>query len=103
MGEPAAFIIPSRFHERFFPDYFGHFSRSAFLAGPASLADQPKWKLRVLSHSSPELSGFDFVKVEGMPKVQEHVFCHSATRTLILADLLFNIPDSDPSIPIISD
>ena len=95
LGEPAAFIVPSRLHENFFSDYFVHFPRSVFLAGPASLADHPRWKLGEFSHSSPELTGFDCVKVEGMPKVQEHVFFHRATRTLILADLLFYIPKSE--------
>jgi len=31
------------------------------------------------------------VAVDGMPNVQEHVFCHRATRTLIVADLFFNV------------
>jgi glyoxylase-like metal-dependent hydrolase (beta-lactamase superfamily II) len=31
------------------------------------------------------------MRVEGMPAVQEHVFYHGSTRTLIIADLMFNI------------
>lgn len=94
LGEPAAFVIPSRFHERFFSDYFEYFPRSVFLASKASLADHPNWKLSAFSPSSSELAGFDVVEVEGMPAVQEHVFYQRATRTLIIADLLFNIPES---------
>lgn len=94
IGEPAAFVIPSRFHEKFFSDYFVHFPRSVFLASQASLADHPRWKLKDFSLSSPELTGFEMVRVDGMPAVQEHVFYQSATRTLIIADLLFNIPQS---------
>ncbi len=90
-GEPAAFVMPSRFHERFFSDYFDRFPNSVFLAGKASLSDHPKWRLTELSFSRQELAGFDMVKVEGMPLVQEHVFFQRATRTLIIADLLFNI------------
>src|SRR3954463_2503148 len=44
-GEPAAFVIPSRFHEKFFSDYFVPFRRSLFLASPASMADHPEWRL----------------------------------------------------------
>jgi len=95
LGNPTAFVIPSRLHDRYFPGYFSHFPQSVFLGSQASLADHPKWKLTEFSPSSPELDGFDMVKVEGMPKVQEHVFYHRATRTLILADLLFNIRTSD--------
>jgi len=93
LGEPAAFVIPSRFHENHFEGYFDRFPNSVFFAGKASLGDHPKWKLAELSHARPELTGFDVVKVEGMPMVQEHVFFHRVTRTLIIADLLFNIPD----------
>lgn len=94
LGQPAAFVIPSRFHEKFFSDYFAHFPQSLFLASSASLADHPEWNLREFSTSPAALAGFDPIKVEGMPSVQEHVFFHRATRTLILADLLFNVPQS---------
>ena len=33
-------------------------------------------------------------KIEGMPWVQEHAFFHNPSRTLILADLLFNFAES---------
>lgn len=94
LGEPAAFVIPSRFHEKFFSDYFAPFAQSLFLASSASLADHPQWNLREFSTSPAAFAGFNLIKVEGMPNVQEHVFFHPATRTLILADLLFNIPES---------
>jgi len=91
IGEPTAFIIPSRFHDNFYEDYIGRFPGSAFLAGKAVSGDHLKWRLTELSPSRPELAGFDMVAVDGMPNVQEHVFCHRATRTLIVADLFFNV------------
>ncbi len=91
IGEPTAFVIPSRFHDNFYEDYMGRFPGSAFLAGNSVLVDHPKWRLTDLSPSRRELAGFDMVAVDGMPNVQEHVFCHRATRTLIVADLFFNV------------
>ena len=91
IGEPTAFVIPSRFHDNFYEDYMGRFPRSAFLADKAVLGDHPRWRLMNLSPSRPELAGFDMVAIDGMPNVQEHVFCHRATRTLIVADLFFNV------------
>jgi hypothetical protein len=34
----------------------------------------------------------EVIKVAGMPKIQEHAFYHRTSKTLIVADLLFNIP-----------
>jgi len=90
VGEPAVFVIPGRFHDEFFFDYLQAFPKTLFLAGEASIKDHPSWRLQLLSKDRPELDGFDIIKVEGMPSVQEHVFFHETTRSLIVADLLFN-------------
>jgi hypothetical protein len=44
-----------------------------------------------LSSPPTEWSGeVDVLQLDGMPKLREHVFLHRATRTLIVADLVFN-------------
>ena len=55
IGEPAAFIVPSRFHDSFFDDYFERFPKSVFLAGKAAIRDHPRWRLVELMASRPEL------------------------------------------------
>lgn len=35
----------------------------------------------------------EFIELGGMPKIQEHVFFHPASRTLVITDLLFHLPE----------
>src|SRR5262249_46923108 len=74
--KPSAFVIPSRFHDWFFIEYFEAFPETKFLAGKGSLNDHPDWPLTELSPYLPELDGFDMIEVEGVPAVEEHVFFH---------------------------
>lgn len=93
-GDIAAFVVPNRLHDSFFDDYFSHFPNARFLAGAQSVVDHRKWPLTVLATDLPELSGFHYHLIGGMPRTQEHAFFHPATRTLIVADLMFNIPQA---------
>lgn len=92
LGEIAAFVVPSRFHDRFYEDYFALFPRARFLASRAVMTDHPKWPLTELRSDAAELSGFAVETIAGMPQVQEQVFVHRASRTLIIADAFFNLP-----------
>jgi hypothetical protein len=94
LGAIAAFVLPSRFHDSLYEDYFDRFPEACFVAGRSSIDDHPKWPLKEISHGLPELMGFKYLVLAGMPKVQEHVFFHEASKTLILADSMFNIPDA---------
>lgn len=92
LGEIAAFVVPSRLHDRFYEEYFELFPRARFLASRAVMADHPRWPLTELRPDAPELSGFAVETIAGMPQVQEQVFVHRASRTLIIADAFFNLP-----------
>jgi hypothetical protein len=94
-GDIAAFVVPSRFHDRYYEGYFAEFPRARFLASRAVIEDHPQWPLTELSATLPELAGFTVEMLEGAPKVQEQVFVHHASRTLIIADAFFNLPLSD--------
>jgi hypothetical protein len=60
------------------------FANGASLRVQPLLPAPPAW--------SPEV---EVLLIDGMPKVREHVFLHKPTRTLIVADLVFNFgPDS---------
>ena len=90
-GEIAAFVVPSRFHDRYYEGYFTEFPQARFLAGRAVREDHPQWPLVELNPALPELAGFTVETLDGAPKVQEQVFVHHATRTLIIADAFFNL------------
>lgn len=84
LGEVAAFVVPSRFHDRHYDGYFAAFPRARFLASPIVVADHPGWPLQPIGLDTPELAGFSHEIAAGMPKVQEQVFVHHASRTLLL-------------------
>lgn len=92
LGEISAFVVPSRFHDLFYPQYFRAFPTARFLGSAGVMAEHPDWPLVEITAGTPELAGFAWQMIEGMPKVQEQVFLHRATRTLLLADALFNVP-----------
>lgn len=92
LGEIAAFVVPSRFHDLFYPKYFPAFPRARFLGNRGAIAEHPDWPLAEITADLPELAGFDSLLIAGMPRVDEQVFLHRASRTLIIADALFNVP-----------
>jgi hypothetical protein len=92
LGDISAFVVPSRFHDLFYPRYFSAFPAARFLGSRSVLAEHPDWPLTEISAGTPELAGFAWRMIEGMPKVDEQVFLHRASRTLLIADALFNVP-----------
>lgn len=92
LGDVAAFVVPSRFHDLFFPDYFAAFPTARFLGNRGVIAEHPDWPLHEITADLPELAGFDSLLLAGMPKMDEQIFLHRASRTLIVADALFNVP-----------
>ena len=89
LGEVATVVLPSRFHDRFYDGYFSVFPHARFLAAEPVRRDHPTWPLAELTEHAPELDGFDFLELRGMPAIREWVFLHRASRTLIVADALF--------------
>lgn len=94
LGEVRAIVAPSAFHHMFLRAASERFP-SARLYGPASLAP----KLGGLAFQPLPASGHvdafgpDVLvrKVEGAPSLDEHVFYHRPSRTLVVTDLLFNL------------
>jgi hypothetical protein len=93
LGKVAAFVVPSRLHDRYFDGYFSHFPGAKFLGSSAVRAENSRWPLVEITPEHPQLDGFRFTTLAGMPRVQEQVFLHESTGTLLLADALFNIPE----------
>jgi hypothetical protein len=59
------------------------FSAGANITTQPLLPAPPEW--------NPEVR---VLLIDGMPKAQEHVVLHAPSRTLIVADLVFNFPES---------
>lgn len=94
LGPVAYFIAPSRFHDLHWPAWFGHYPDATFCCVEGMKEDHPKLPFqKVLRADMQEPWEFELPKllIAGMPKLNEFVFLHAASRTLILADLVFNI------------
>ncbi|HWN93659.1 MAG TPA: hypothetical protein VNT99_01390 [Methylomirabilota bacterium] len=77
-----------------FHDTFAKKGRAAFPAvpyfAPEGFAGSAGATHPLLAPSAEWAEQLDAHQLEGMPKVREHVFLHRSTRTLIVADLVFN-------------
>jgi hypothetical protein len=88
-GEPAWLLDATRMHDTF--------AREARLALPAIpyLAPGSLKSIPTIPLLPPPLDWtgeIEVLKIDGLRKIDEHAFFHRASRTLLLADLLFHFP-----------
>jgi Domain of unknown function (DUF4336) len=94
LGSPAHFIAPSLLHDLYWPGWFNGYSHATFYCPPGMKMKHPELAFqRVLSVTTRESWESELPKLllGGMPKLNEFVFLHRASRTLIVADLVFNL------------
>lgn len=91
-GNVIAIVVPSRFHVRFYEPWFGAFPSACVVASAGVAGDHPGWRTVDPASKSALLAGFRWHTLAGMPAVEETVFLHEASRSLIIADLLFCTP-----------
>jgi hypothetical protein len=64
--------------------------------GPPGFDKVTGLTVQPLLPAPPEWQGeVDVIAIEGAPKLNEHVFIHRPSRTLIVADLIFNFPSDE--------
>jgi hypothetical protein len=90
LGEPGWLVDAMLRH-----DTFAHEGRIAFpdlpYLVPAGFPKMAELRAHPILPEPPEWSGeVEVLRIEGMPQVEEHVFLHVPSRTLIVADLVFN-------------
>jgi len=94
LGPVQALVAPNATHHLYLTQNVEAFPQAAVYVSPALPAKiKGAFAYNTLSDGPPTLWRDDFVQhlVGGMPKLQEVVFLHRASRTLILTDLAFNI------------
>jgi hypothetical protein len=94
LGRPKHFIAPSRFHDMDWPAWFERFSEATFYCVPGMKEDHPELHFQgVLEEARRETWEEEIGKllVRGIPRLNECVFLHKSSQTLIVADLVFNL------------
>jgi hypothetical protein len=98
LGEVTHVVGPNRFHDECLREFQAEYPTAQFHAAPGLAGDRPdiRFVAEPLSDAPPpDWSGtIDQHLVRGMPRLNELVFLHRPSRSLILADLAFNFgPD----------
>lgn len=93
-GEPSWMVEATNFHDTLARAGVAAFPDLPYLT-PSGFPLARKLNAVSLESIPSEWEGeVDVIRVEGMPKINEHVFFHRDSKTLIVADLIFHIPDS---------
>jgi hypothetical protein len=95
LGPVRAVVAPSRVHHFFVSDYLTAYPEARVYSAPGLLEKRRDLKFHgVLSdQAAPEWHGeIEQHLFRGAPYLNEIVFFHLPTRTLILTDLAFNVP-----------
>jgi hypothetical protein len=88
-GEPAWLVEATRMHDTFAREARLALPNVSYLA-PGRLKGVPTVPL--LPPPDDWNSEIEVLKIDGLRKIDEHAFFHRASRTLVLADLLFHFP-----------
>lgn len=93
LGPVRAVLAPSLFHDLYFPGWLDGYPQARFLCAPGFRAAHPELPFHgdISAAMMADLdAGLQVELIEGMPRVNECVFLHHPSRTLIVADLVFN-------------
>jgi hypothetical protein len=94
LGDVAHVIVPSKLHHLFAAATAARWPSAQIHAAPGVRAKQPELRIdQELGTGAPAAwrGALDVVAIAGVPKIDEHVVFHHASRTLVCADLVFNI------------
>jgi hypothetical protein len=101
LGVPRFVVAPNRFHHLYVGEYTRAYPDLALFVAPGLETKRPDLAIRgVLNDDAPPgwRDQIDQLLVHGYPLLNEVVFLHRASRTLIVSDLVFNIHDDSPSL-----
>lgn len=93
LGEVRHIVAPNTMHYLFFEENRKAFPQARGWAGPALRAKVPSLPVDdALATASWE--GLEALTLDGIPRLEETVFYHPSSRTLIVTDLVFHMRES---------
>ena len=99
LGPVAHLVAPNRFHHLFVADWKRACPEAALYAAPGLDAKRGDLPITAVLGDAPEPAwkgALEQVAVQGVPFVNEVVFFHRPSASLILTDLAFNVGESSP-------
>lgn len=95
LGKPAWLVESMLLHDTYAAEGRSIFAGAPFL-GPPGFSDIVKFPIIPLLPAPPEWAGeIEVIEINGAPKLKEHAVLHIPSRTLIVADLIFNFPTDE--------
>jgi len=94
LGKPRWIVEATEFHDTFAQSSREAFPKLGYYAPPSLAKEVGGVELGSDSSGMPWGSDLQSLRFEGAPKLGEHAFFHQPSRTLILADLVFNLLNS---------
>jgi hypothetical protein len=97
LGPVRHIVAPNKVHHLFFAECAAHYPDARCYAAPGLTEKRPDISFdEVLEDTAPEAwrDVIDQQRLQGAPLVEETVFHHRPSRTLILTDLAFNVRES---------
>ena len=94
LGPVEHLVAPSRYHDMYWTEWFREYPVAEFFCAPGVKGEHPELRFQHVlgSESAPSWAGeLETCLIRGIPKINEVAFFHKATRTLIVADLVFNL------------
>ena len=96
LGEVRAVIAPNLMHNLYLGPWRQHYPEARRLAAPGFAARYAGagFETEISTETVQALDAeLDVVLIEGMPRINECVFLHRPSLSLIVADLVFNLQD----------
>jgi hypothetical protein len=92
LGEVTTLLAPNKMHHLYLSDAIKHFPKAQLILAPGLPEKRPDLSHQSILPCSLEQWGLEGQFVRGLPDLNETVFFHRPSRTLILTDLAFHFP-----------
>lgn len=99
LGEIRHVVGPNRYHDECLREFQAEYPAAQFHAAPGLAAQKRdvRFDAELSDQPHPDWRGvLDQHLIRGMPRLNEVVFFHAASRSLLIADLAFNLGPDGP-------
>jgi hypothetical protein len=99
LGQVTHIVAPNLFHHFFVKDWLERYDGAHFYAPPTFEQKLAGVSFETLTDAAPTAwaQEMDQIAIQGAPRMNEIVFCHRPSRSLLLTDICFNL-QSSPSM-----